>query len=146
MRTLPLANDVDVAALAETLARAAVRFGELSEGMREQVERLRHTMAFEALQIRLVTASTRATARRIRKEGVSVPALRGFLHIGAVLDIRHFRNALLDLEERLSLPPSPSSEGPLAPLSVVLDYAGAQVDALSARLLQSLCAFMTGTV
>lgn len=145
MRTLPLANDVDVAALAQTLAQAAVRFGELSEGMRAQVERLRPTVAFEALQIRLVTASARAAVRRIRKEGVSVPALRGFLHIGALLDLRHFRNALVDLEERLSSPPGESFERPLAPLSVVLDYAGAQVDALSADHLKSLCAFMTRT-
>lgn len=138
MRTVPLANDVDVAALAETLARAAVQFGELSTDMRHQVSRLRPTQAFEALQIRLVTAATRATVHRIHLEGLSVPALRGFLHVGAELDVPHFHDALLDLEERFTAPPNT----PLAPLSVVLDYAGAQVSILSQAHLQCLCDFL----
>lgn len=146
MGMLPLANDVDVAVMAETVARAAVKFETVSPGIRQQVDRLRPTPAFETLQVRLVPAVTKATVRRLQAEGVSTPALLGFLHIGALLAVPHFNDALYDLDERFLIHRrSGATPDPRAwvPLAVALDYAGAQVPTLDTAHLRCLCAFMS---
>lgn len=142
MPHLPMANDKDLAALAQTVAQTAVNLGRLSTRIEEDMAKIKQTQAAEAFQWRLVSALTRATTERLLKEGVSVPGLEGFFMICARLPLAIFRVALKDLDDRfLAATYTVSQHGHRhsAPLAVAMDFAAVQEPRLSGFHLQALC-------
>lgn len=141
MKALPMANDKDLAALAQTVATMAVSHGFLSPAMRQELAQLSRTVVAKTLQWRLVAPLTTATVKRLRLEGVGVPALSGFFVIGALMDIDVFCEALRDLQDRFVADrPDCDQDHPLmAPLAVAMDFAAAMEPSLDPRHIQALC-------
>lgn len=140
MSALPMANDHDVMALARIMAEAAVEAEVLSPDMIKHLEEVKKTRISKTFQVRLIAPLTTATVQRLRKEGVGVPALAGFMHVGAFLSPDLFGDALRDLEERYEHPAaSPADRAVrMVPLAVALDFAGAREPRLSAAHVNTL--------
>jgi hypothetical protein len=133
MKKLPMADDQDLANLALTVSQSAVEHGFLSSVMRQEMVRLNRTEAAKTLQWRCVAPLATATVKRLRDEGMSVPALAGFFAIGAQMDLDVFRAALADLQERFI------HDAAVDALPLALDYAAAKEPGLSKDHLTAVC-------
>jgi hypothetical protein len=134
MSALPMANDHDVMTATKVMAETAVAHEGLSPEMIQQLEAVKRTRVSKTFQVRLIAPLTTATVQRLRTEGMGIPALAGFMNVGAYLNVDLFAEALQDLQERYehieaSTPAHRAARA--APLAVALDFAAAREPKLS---------------
>jgi hypothetical protein len=136
---LLMANDPDLMALTALLAKAAVSLGALSTPLQEQVQRMNGSRVARTFQIRMIAPLATETERRLRADGVSAEAVRGFLVMGSALSADAFSDALADLEERyVGLDrDSRAQVSRRAALAVAMDFASDRVPTLTT---EHLCA------